>query len=890
MAICHGPVDAFLRIRTGTKLIWSGEVTTSSDVYIDQLGAYGGEEKEGGVQGNIGFKMGSSTELVDKYLSSKLDTQVSSKPVGLTAAWFASLTPEEQQAKLAQYPTLRPIYMPDGVVATPPPQSIPSFRNIASIIIKGAFVAANTPYLRPWSTMVRNLPSKGWLPNYAGIAYSTNYDSNTETIYDANPAHIIRECITNPIWGLGYPAEDIDDTSFTSAALTLFEEKFGLSFVWSSSVAIHEFITTIIQHIDGSLFVDPASGKFVLKLVRGLSDYSGVRSFDPSNMISVESYDRTSTSELINQVILLWHDTLSDKQRSITVHNMATRELQGSIISTSIEMPGISNADIALRVANRELRKFSGAFSRITFTCDRTNSDLTLGDVIKVSVPDYGIVAQYFRIAKIEFGTASNSSLRFSCVEDIFHTVPDLYAAPPSSLTPHTEILSAPEACTNYSLIEAPYLLAKIELSISKAPESLLEAGAGYLISVASAIGSAYKYELWTRIGTDKYKVQDSARFCSIATIKGRIGQELVSIITLSDPLIYDELLVGDYAFIDDEIVGIKALSGSVLINGVSTAIGNSQIAIDRGLLDTVPRTHLDAKIWFVKMNYAIDMTPWAEGVTVNSKALTVSGSGRLPLTSAPVVSKTIKRRWYLPYPPGKVQINGNLCPIASITARNLTISWEHRNRKLQTASTYLTQSDNGVLCEEGTTYSLSIRDSKNTTIKNETGLTSTSYTLLGGSYPSPLIIQLWSVRNGDESYQKQIYQVYWDQSFDVVSAKSTMTSSNLFLSKTDPISIKFSGNKVTGTVPKIIQTKTLLAGIHRAPKALLGCALNTGAATLEVRKQDGTILATVGGIAGGLNWRIASTGFTLTTVTDVDIVLYANSPTQTAIVNQIIL
>jgi hypothetical protein len=69
---------------------------------------------------------------------------------------------------------------------------------------------------------------------------------------DMNPAHIIRECITDTSWGMGYTDADIDDTSFTAAADTLFDEEFGLSLLWSKEEKIEEFIKDIIRHIDAT--------------------------------------------------------------------------------------------------------------------------------------------------------------------------------------------------------------------------------------------------------------------------------------------------------------------------------------------------------------------------------------------------------------------------------------------------------------------------------------------------------------------------------------------------------------------------------------------------------------------------------------------------------------
>ena len=82
---------------------------------------------------------------------------------------------------------------------------------------------------------------------------------------DMNPAHIIRECLTDTNWGMGYPESDIDDVSFTAAADKLYSESMGISMLWSQQTSIEDFVEEIIRHIDAALYVDRTTGKFVLK-------------------------------------------------------------------------------------------------------------------------------------------------------------------------------------------------------------------------------------------------------------------------------------------------------------------------------------------------------------------------------------------------------------------------------------------------------------------------------------------------------------------------------------------------------------------------------------------------------------------------------------------------
>lgn len=90
---------------------------------------------------------------------------------------------------------------------------------------------------------------------------------------DMNPAHIIRECLTNRDWGLGYASVEIG-SSFTPAADTLYAEGFGLSLIWQQDSSIEDFIGSVLDHIDATLFIDRRTGHWVTDEDRGVR-YSG---------------------------------------------------------------------------------------------------------------------------------------------------------------------------------------------------------------------------------------------------------------------------------------------------------------------------------------------------------------------------------------------------------------------------------------------------------------------------------------------------------------------------------------------------------------------------------------------------------------------------------------
>lgn len=70
MGVCRGPVDEVLEARVGDRTAWFGNVTQTQLVYVDSPNLFGGEDKEGGVQGDMWVLMGDDAQLAPDALAS----------------------------------------------------------------------------------------------------------------------------------------------------------------------------------------------------------------------------------------------------------------------------------------------------------------------------------------------------------------------------------------------------------------------------------------------------------------------------------------------------------------------------------------------------------------------------------------------------------------------------------------------------------------------------------------------------------------------------------------------------------------------------------------------------------------------------------------------------
>lgn len=124
---------------------------------------------------------------------------------------------------------------------------------------RGFYWSTNSPYLKDIWVTVRRIPRQ-WYRSKSQIGG-----------LDANPAHIIHECLTHTDWGMQLPAAKLDLDSFKAAADTLFSESFGMSIMWVQQATIEDFINGVLNHIAATLSPNPLTGKLRLKLLR--NDY-----------------------------------------------------------------------------------------------------------------------------------------------------------------------------------------------------------------------------------------------------------------------------------------------------------------------------------------------------------------------------------------------------------------------------------------------------------------------------------------------------------------------------------------------------------------------------------------------------------------------------------------
>lgn len=695
MIISH-PVDAVLRIDVGEKPIFYGNVTNNQGIIVYWPELFGGQQKEGGVAGLFSILFGGDTQPQDAYLLKNLG--------------------------------------PD----------VPAFRGVMSVILNQMYLASMSPYIKPWQFLVKRLPGRSWYPAKADINDGS-----------ANAAHIIYDCFTNPSWGLGYPSSVLDLPSFTACADALYAEGLGLSFILSNTDTIESFMQQVCKHVAATLYTDPVTGKFVMSLLRNDYIVDNLRLYNESNIIQLQSYEKPSPAEMVNEVVVKFRPRGLATDDSVTAQDLASIQSQQGIISTTIEFTGIDNATNAGRVAARELRTRATPLTRVKFKANRSAWQEKIGGCIRFSWTAHKVANMVLRIVNINFGDLSSGEISITAVEDVFGLPYAQYLQPQTSQW--VDPVQPPSVIPNRSYKESTYW--DMRRNLSDAEYNALPTGAGFGIGAAGAPAQATpNFELWTKPSGGSFAYADAGAYAPTALTTAPATRTQTTIATGSFRGIASTIPAGTYALWGNELIRFDAYNDTT---GVVT--------MGRGVLDTVPEEHASGTLIMFLENFQVaDETIYTSGMSSSARMLMRTGSALMPIASVPDDNLTYVARAAKPYPPAYYSLQGGApWPTTQNTVYGaLSAAWRGRDRTQQLA-TLVDQSAATIGPETGITYTIRTTDmSTSTVLDTTTGLTGSAYdygTNIERKFTAGNIkVEMWTVRTADgaTSFQNQVYTI----------------------------------------------------------------------------------------------------------------------------------
>ncbi len=561
-----------------------------------------------------------------------------------------------------------------------------------------------------------------------------------------NPAHIIYQCLTDPVWGMGYPTATIGP-SFEDAANTLFDEEFGLCLLWNKQEELGAFIRVVLDHIGAVLYADPKTGLFELKLLRADYDPEDLPVFGPAEIVEVQSFQRVGYGDTINEVTVVFRDVETNRDTPVTVQNLANVQAQGAVVSTTRQYPGLPNASLALRVAQRDLIAASTPLAKARITLNREAWNLVPGAVFKMNFPKLGLSSVVMRVLDIDYGTLADGAISAEVAEDVFGLPASSYAA--QEPIGWEEQDNEPAPIVHQEIIEAPYR--GLVGAMTVAELAAVDEDSAYLCALAARPSStATGFTIYSRVGAAEFLRRESGSFVPWGELDADIGHTDTALVLATGAIDLQAVVLGSLA-----IIGSGPAAEWVRVDAIN--VDTRTLTVSRGMLDTVPAAHdAGAPVWMGDGSLGAERVERLTAEDVDFRLLTRDGLGSLPLGAATTITLAGDQRQARPYPPGNLKINGVTYPASASDA--LTITWSHRDRLQQTAD-FIEQTAGSIGPEAGTTYSAELLNAADVVIASASGLTGTSWAptiTQGGTYNAKL--RLWSVRGGLESWQRHAY------------------------------------------------------------------------------------------------------------------------------------
>ena len=716
LGVCLGPVDQVRDVKIGEKSIGIPVQNDTGYVDVSKPELFGGPKKGGGVAGRIHFLFGKEDQV----------------------------TPLEMATKHGRTPS-----------------TMSGYRGFLSLFFQATEAASGPLSGRLGFLWGSNQPVIPKISVTATRKPLALLPENAMIGLDANPAHIIAECLTDPTFGSGYSEEQIG-SSFFDAAETLFSEGFGLSYIWQRSTAVEQFVNEVLHTISANLVFNLATGRWDLTLLRGDYQTSVLGEINPSNARLI-SFERKGWGETVNEIIVTWTNPQNEAEETVTVQNNATVMTQdGAAVSdSSRNYPGIRNQALAFRVGERDLRQASAPLASARVEVDRRFFNLKAGDVRKFRWPEIDVASPIvMRVVSVDPGRKGDPAIVVTLLEDLFSFgVSPIDVEEPVVVIPDQD----PIDVQFFRIGSAPYYL--IAGLIGDSAASQIEHPITYAWILA-ATGLLDIREIDVQAGLAS--PEGGLSFQEIATVDEPGRFEMPVALPIETTTVFERPAAAQRNFTVGAFLLLADEEREELC--VVTGIFGLDITLRRGCLDTVPQDWpMGTVAWVVNANTRVaDQTERAVGEEPEYRFLPITSRGRLAEEDATVRSGVLSDRQYLPLRPANLRVNGEAIPDARAAAtgalpEGMIVSWSNRNRLTETALV-LGWDDGDVDREEEQTTTIVVYDGV-TQVSTITGLTGSDRTLTDAELGNPAKgdtrrIELFSAREGFESFQRSTIDV----------------------------------------------------------------------------------------------------------------------------------
>lgn len=535
---------------------------------------------------------------------------------------------------------------------------------------------------------------------FSNYADGANLTVNT-AFYDLNTVHKIYEILTDDT-AMNKPTSEINQENFRIMAKRIQDERLGMSWAVQDK-SCKEALDELCHHIEAGIRVNRQTGLYEIILFRDdlvQQQLNTAIHFNESN-IKQFSTEINNRDEMINTLNVKYYDRENLKMSSFSIADIGLLHTLGYENAKDIDFPYFMNRRNAEKVAHWKLKQLSTPVWKGSFTTGAYQArSLNRYDVIKLSWKNLGIENLPVRIMAINLGDGIDNTVTIDFIEVILFS--DVSISPPF-IDVAIQNNSEPKVA-QAQLFEMPYLE-----SVQQFNESMInlelkdDPDLSYLMVACKRPQANSKNALLYSHSGNQYDRTGYVSYCPTATLNQNIDY-LTTSFNVKDVDSLSNIERGSIILIDDEFMIFQSYSSNVLY-------------VKRGALDTQPQKHnADSILYFCDEYSGLDNTKYTNQETVKAKVLTLANGAMLDINQAPELQLKLQGRLYRPYPPANVRINGYYYP--TVPQHQISLTWNHRNRVLQTGGELLSWTDSSTILEDGTHYLIEVYQISKTEIE----------------------------------------------------------------------------------------------------------------------------------------------------------------------------
>ncbi len=321
----------------------------------------------------------------------------------------------------------------------------------------------------------------GMVPAYNGMSHVVYKDNNIGETANLRKIEYLLARYEDPL-GTGFVMDENGDHELMNALyFILTDEWAGLgidparfvtqSFIDAQTVLVSEgnygsilvtalkngksVINEILRQVDGA-FQQNSDGTISMVLIRDDYDEGTLDIYDESDVVETQNLKRGSWDDVKSEVKTIYKSRDSESNKIALARDEAIESQNGRKVS-EVSFPLCYNATLANHLGWRELSQLSVPLLSATLIMKRSAYQLKMGNVFKLSFPEYGLSELIVRVQKVDLGTRDDNRIRVEVIQDRFAATTALIADPAS--TGWQDLRPEPLSIATSEIVEMPRFL-----------------------------------------------------------------------------------------------------------------------------------------------------------------------------------------------------------------------------------------------------------------------------------------------------------------------------------------------------------------------------------------------------------------------------------------------